>query len=255
MTDIASLRRELLHRRLATAAGRPASRDIERRSTLEASLSHAQERLWFLEQLGVVGGSYNIGLAVRLVGRLDAAALAAALSEVVRRHEARRTRFASRDEAAVQVIDPPWPVTLEPLAVAPDEAGEQACAILQQRFDLAHDRLLRVALLRLAADQHVLVLAMHHIVSDGWSIGVLVREVEALYAAFAQGRPSPCGTHPRRARGPDRLLHHPAGAAHPSRRRRLVPLRAARREGRRAGRLCPSGSAVREAGRGAASRP
>ena len=191
MTDIASLRRELLHRRLATAAGRPTSRDIERRATLEASLSHAQERLWFLEQLGVVGGSYNIGLAVRLAGRLDAAALAAALSEVVRRHEALRTRFASRDEAAVQVIDPPWPVTLEPLAVAADEAGEQACAILQQRFDLAHDRLLRVALLRLAADRHVLVLAMHHIVSDGWSIGVLVREVEALYAAFAQGRPSP----------------------------------------------------------------
>src|SRR5437763_1232002 len=191
MTDIASLRRELLHRRLATAAGRPASRDIERRTTLEASLSHAQERLWFLEQLGVVGGSYNIGLAVRLAGRLDAAALAAALSEVVRRHEALRTRFASRDEAAVQVIDPPWPVTLEPLAVAPDEAGEQARAMLQQRFDLAHDRLLRVALLRLAADRHVLVLAMHHIVSDGWSIGVLVREVEALYAAFAQGRPSP----------------------------------------------------------------
>jgi amino acid adenylation domain-containing protein len=75
--------------------------------------------------------------------------------------------------------------------VAPDQAGEQARAIMQQRFDLAEDRLLRVALLRLAADQHVLVLAMHHVVSDGWSIGVLVREVEALYAAFAQGLPSP----------------------------------------------------------------
>ncbi|HEY4748623.1 MAG TPA: condensation domain-containing protein, partial [Steroidobacteraceae bacterium] len=89
------------------------------------------------------------------------------------------------------MIDPPWPVRLEPLAVAPDQAGEQARAIMQQRFDLAEDRLLRVALLRLAADQHVLVLAMHHVVSDGWSIGVLVREVEALYAAFARGQPSP----------------------------------------------------------------
>jgi amino acid adenylation domain-containing protein/non-ribosomal peptide synthase protein (TIGR01720 family) len=191
MTDIASLRRELLHRRIAASAARPASRDIERRAAAEAPLSHAQERLWFLEQLGLVGGSYNIGLAVRLLGRLDTAALEAALSEVVRRHEALRTRFVSRGEAAVQLIDPPWPVTLEPLAVAPDEAGERARAILQQRFDLAHDRLLRVALLRLDAEQHVLVLAMHHVVSDGWSIGVLVREVEALYAAFAQRRPSP----------------------------------------------------------------
>src|SRR3982074_2889078 len=140
MTDIASLRRELLHRQLAAAAGRPASRDIERRATQEAPLSHAQERLWFLEQLGLVGGSYNIGLAVRLVGRLDIAALAAALGEVVRRHEALRTRFTSRDEAAGQVIDPPWPIALEPLAVTPDQAGEQDRAITQQRVGLAAGR-------------------------------------------------------------------------------------------------------------------
>src|SRR4051812_15645206 len=191
MTDIASLRRELLNRRIAAAAGRPAARDIERRAATEAPLSHAQERLWFVEQLGLVGGGYNIGLAVRLLGRLDAAALGAALSEGVRRHEALRTRFASRGEAAVQLIDPPRPIVLEPRAVEPDQAGERARAILQQRFDLAQDRLLRVALLRLDAEQHVLVLAMHHVVADGWSIGVLVREVEALYAAFTQGRPSP----------------------------------------------------------------
>src|ERR1700704_4684805 len=126
MTDIASLRRELLHRRIAAAAGRPASRDIERRATQEAPLSHAQERLWFLEQLGLVGGSYNIGLAVRLVGRLDAAGFAAvagrrvggltrvawgaARGEVARPHEALRPRFTSGEEAAVQVIDPPWPI-------------------------------------------------------------------------------------------------------------------------------------------------
>jgi amino acid adenylation domain-containing protein len=154
-------------------------------------LSHAQERLWFLEQLGLAGGTYNISVAVRLAGRLDVAALSAALSEVVRRHEALRTRFETRGESAVQVIDPPWTVLLEPRAVEPGEARQRADAIMRQPFDLALDRLLRVALLRLSPDIHVLVLAMHHVVSDGWSMGVLVREVETLYAAFAAGRPSP----------------------------------------------------------------
>src|SRR3981081_4636449 len=145
MRDIASLRRELLNRRIAAAAGRPASRDIERRAAPEAPLSHGQERLWFLEQLGLVGGGYNIGLAVRLVGRAGIAGLGAAGG---RRQGARPPGFRSRDEAAVQVIDPPWPIALEPLAVTPDQAGEQARAIMQQRFDLAEDRLLRGALLR-----------------------------------------------------------------------------------------------------------
>ncbi|MEH2621948.1 amino acid adenylation domain-containing protein/non-ribosomal peptide synthase protein (TIGR01720 family) [Bradyrhizobium sp. AZCC 1719] len=192
MTDIALLRRELLHRRVAAASmGRLASQDIARRGAAEAPLSHAQERLWFLEQLGLAGGSYNIAVAVRLTGRLDVAALSAALSEVVRRHEALRTRFESRGDGAVQVIDPPWPVALSPQAVEPRQARQRADAIMQQPFDLARDRLLRVALLQLSPDVHVLVLAMHHVVSDGWSMGVLVREVETLYAALAAGRPSP----------------------------------------------------------------
>ncbi|MEH2621947.1 amino acid adenylation domain-containing protein [Bradyrhizobium sp. AZCC 1719] len=162
---------------------------VERNEPLP--LSHAQERLWFLEQLGLAGGSYNIAVAVRLTGRLDVAALSAALSEVVRRHEALRTRFESRGDGAVQVIDPPWPVALSPQAVEPRQARQRADAIMQQPFDLARDRLLRVALLQLSPDVHVLVLAMHHVVSDGWSMGVLVREVETLYAALAAGRPSP----------------------------------------------------------------
>src|SRR5258708_4189840 len=109
MMDIALKRRELLHRRIAAAAvGQLVSQDIERRSASEAPLSHAQERLWFLEQLGLVGGSYNIALAVRLKGSLDVAALSAALSEVVRRHEALRTRFEPRDDSAVQGFDVPW---------------------------------------------------------------------------------------------------------------------------------------------------
>src|SRR5882724_1584382 len=192
MMDIVSKRRELLHRRIATAAvGQFVSQDIERRSASEAPLSHAQERLWFLEQLGLVGGSYNIALAVRLKGSLDVAALSAALSEVVRRHEALRTRFETREGGAVQVIDPSWAVSIEAVTVAPEEARRRARAAMDRPFDLARDRLLRLALLRLADEEHVLVLVMHHIVSDGWSMGVLVREVEALYAAFAAGGPSP----------------------------------------------------------------
>ncbi|WP_315751432.1 non-ribosomal peptide synthetase [Bradyrhizobium sp. SZCCHNS3055] len=154
-------------------------------------LSHGQERLWFVEQLGLAGGTYNISAAVRLVGRLDGAALSAALSEVVRRHEVLRTRFEPQGESAVQRIDPPWQVELEPVVVSAEEARQRAERIMQQPFDLARDRLLRAALLQLAPEDHVLVLSMHHVVSDGWSMGVLVGEVEQLYAAFAAGRSSP----------------------------------------------------------------
>ncbi|WP_257168773.1 non-ribosomal peptide synthetase [Bradyrhizobium sp. SRS-191] len=194
MTDIATLRRELLQRWLAAAAtGRqPGPPALPRLGETEAPLSHAQERLWFVEQLGLSGSSYTVSAAVRLTGKLDVDALSAALSEVVRRHEILRTRFALRDESAVQVIDPPWPVVLSPDVVATEEVARQRLAAwMQQPFDLSQDRLLRVALLQLAPDMHVLALSMHHIVSDGWSMGVLVGEIETLYAALCAGRPSP----------------------------------------------------------------
>src|SRR5258708_32494352 len=98
-------------------------------------------------------------------------------------------------------MDPPWQVAFEPLAVEPQEARQRAAAIMQQPFDLARDRLLRVSLLQLSPEAHVLVLAMHHVVSDGWSMGVLVGEVETLYAAFAAGRPSPLRDLPRQYTG------------------------------------------------------
>ncbi|HEY2571433.1 MAG TPA: condensation domain-containing protein, partial [Solirubrobacteraceae bacterium] len=151
-------------------------------------LSYSQERLWFLDQLGLVGSAYNMPTAVRLVGRLDVAALAGALSEVVRRHEALRTRIEGHEGSGVQVIDPPWRVELAALACDAGEARQRARATMERPFDLANDRLLRVELLRLGAQDHVLVLVMHHIVSDGWSMEVLVREIGALYAAFVQGQ-------------------------------------------------------------------
>ncbi|HEU0149756.1 MAG TPA: amino acid adenylation domain-containing protein, partial [Bradyrhizobium sp.] len=154
-------------------------------------LSFAQERLWFLDRLGRLGPAYHIGLSVRVRGVLDCAALSAALTDVVRRHEAVRTRFVMREGAASQVIDPPWPIdlTAEPLTLA--EAKLRTQRVMEEPFDLASDRLLRCALLALDDHDHILVLSMHHIISDGWSIGILFRELAALYGAHASRRSSP----------------------------------------------------------------
>ncbi|CBW75576.1 Non-ribosomal peptide synthetase modules [Mycetohabitans rhizoxinica HKI 454] len=153
-------------------------------------LSFAQERLWFLDQLGQ-GNAYQIPMATRLTGPLDVQALSAALSEIVRRHEALRTRFEARNGVGVQMIDAPWTVTL-----APRDLDEQALvpylqATAQQPFDLATGPLARFELLRLAPHVHVLSIILHHIISDGWSIGVLTRELNELYSAFIQGQRSP----------------------------------------------------------------
>ncbi len=167
----------------------PGSRD----SDLPASF--AQERLWFLEQLGDEGAAYNLPVVLSLRGPLDPSALAAALSEVVRRHEALRTVFRQARPGVVQVITPRRPVPLPAIDLrglpSPEaEAGRLAIQASRQRFDLAQGPLLRALLLRLADDEHRLVLSMHHIVSDGWSIGVLGRELASLYASFSAGLPS-----------------------------------------------------------------
>ncbi len=161
----------------------------QRRSTV-LPLSFAQERLWFLDQLGQ-GGAYLIPLAMRLTGQLNVTALAAALSEIVRRHEALRTRFEIRDEVGVQVVDPPLAVKLTLRELAEDDLASRLQATAQQPFDLAKGPLVRFELLRLAPDIHVLSLVLHHIISDGWSMGVLVRELKELYTAFSQGQSSP----------------------------------------------------------------
>ncbi|MEH2536065.1 amino acid adenylation domain-containing protein/non-ribosomal peptide synthase protein (TIGR01720 family) [Bradyrhizobium sp. AZCC 1588] len=154
-------------------------------------LSFAQERLWFLDGLGRLGPAYHIGLAVRLRGQLNIAALSAALTEIVRRHEAVRTRFTMRDGLGSQLLDPPWEIELGTERVTLDEARLRTRALMEHPFDLANDRMFRCSLLALGDQDHVLALAMHHIVSDGWSMGVLFRELAALYGAFSAGRPSP----------------------------------------------------------------
>ncbi|HEV2765327.1 MAG TPA: condensation domain-containing protein, partial [Pyrinomonadaceae bacterium] len=162
----------------------------------ELPLSFAQQRLWFMDQLEPGTTAYNIPLAVRLTGRLDVGALERTLSEVVRRHEVLRTTFAQVEGRPAQVIHEARPVTLEPLDISGAAEPRQELAELMRegarhQFDLAQGPLLHVSLLRLAEEEHVALLTMHHIVSDGWSMGVLVREVAALYSAYVRGEESP----------------------------------------------------------------
>ena len=169
-------------------------------------LSYGQERLLFLDQLATGNSAYNVAAAVKLEGRLDVEALGRGLAAILRRHDALRARFPFVDGKRVQVLLPAEQVPdLGPLARAdalvdlsglPEAEREAEATRLttleaRQRFDLERGPLLRAKLLRLAPERHRLVLSVHHIVSDGWTMGVLVRELGALYPAFAEGRPSP----------------------------------------------------------------
>ncbi|PYS76408.1 MAG: non-ribosomal peptide synthetase, partial [Acidobacteria bacterium] len=165
--------------------------------------SFAQERLWFLEQLEPGSGAYSVPIGIRISGHLDAPALGLALNEVVRRHEVLRTTFAVSDGRPVQVVSPARPVELTRLDLRhrPDGARRDVLHALlrrdlEQPFNLAEGPLLRVKLLRLDEEDHLLLLTMHHIVSDGWTVGVLLKELGALYSAYAAGLPSPLGEPP-----------------------------------------------------------
>ncbi|HEX7184126.1 MAG TPA: amino acid adenylation domain-containing protein [Thermoanaerobaculia bacterium] len=163
----------------------------------DSPLSFAQQRLWFFEQLEPGSTLYNIPLALRLGGPLDPGVLAAAFGEVACRHEALRTRFAEREGAAVQEIMPPSPVV--PLIIDLSGLGEEeqsatavrlAAREVQHPFDLTRGPLWRAALIRQASDEHVVLLVMHHAISDAWSVEVLAQEMAALYGAFAEWQPS-----------------------------------------------------------------
>ncbi|HEY3568484.1 MAG TPA: amino acid adenylation domain-containing protein [Thermoanaerobaculia bacterium] len=162
-------------------------------------LSFSQERLWFLYLLAPESPVYNMSAAMRLAGRLDVAALAAALSEVLRRHEALRTTFRTTAAGAVQEIHPwaPQPQPLIDLAALPQAARQrEARRIARQEgvrpFDLEHGPLLRTLLLRLEAGEHVALWSTHHVAADGWSLSeVFVPELTRLYAAAVEGLPSP----------------------------------------------------------------
>ncbi|MEU6231853.1 amino acid adenylation domain-containing protein [Kitasatospora sp. NPDC047058] len=152
-------------------------------------LSFAQQRLWFLAQLEGTSTTYNVPMAMWLRGPLDRPALRLALARLVRRHEALRTRFEERAGVPYQVIDDGTG-----FAVREQDLGDPAdlSRICHEEavtpFDLARDPLIRVLLLRRSATEHVLMVTMHHTVSDGWSVGVFFRELAALYEAACEGR-------------------------------------------------------------------
>jgi acyl carrier protein len=170
----------------------------ERREGAALPVSFAQQRLWFIDQLEGGSAFYNSPAAVRLSGRLDVEALRRTLTEIVRRHESLRTRFVEQDGLPVQIIEEAEEVLLPVVELThleeeerEAEARRMAAEEAREAFDLSRGPLLRARLLRLREEEHVALLTMHHIVSDGWSMGVLVREIAALYEAYSEGRPSP----------------------------------------------------------------
>jgi len=188
----------LIEGELAAGAGlqAPAIEPVDR--TVPFPASFAQQRLWFLDQLEPGGASYNIPTAVRLAGDLDVGALRRAFRAIVDRHEVLRTNFVSEGGVPLQVVRPAGelPMPRTDLGGLPADRREGEVHRLMEEearapIDLARGPMLRTRLFRLDDREHVVCVTMHHIASDGWSIGVLIREVGVLYEAFRAGEPSP----------------------------------------------------------------
>ena len=161
-------------------------------------LSFAQQRLWFLDQLAPGNPSYNIPSAMRLRGNLNIDALEKAIKEIIRRHESLRTTFKDVAGKPVQVISEDINFKLEQLDIShfPEEDRQAEALRLAKAeaatpFDLANGPLIRARLIKLADDDYAMLFNMHHIISDGWSVGILVSEVVRLYSAFCEDKPSP----------------------------------------------------------------
>lgn len=188
-------------RQAAQGLSAPPLRPVPRDGDLP--LSFGQQRLWFLDQLEPGSAAYNVPAAVRLKAQLNVAALEQSLNEVVRRHEVLRTTFATVEGQPVQIIAPSLTLTVPviDLQALPEAERETEIQRLlteeaQQPFDLARGPLLRPTLLQLSAEEYIVSLTMHHIVCDGWSAKVLVRELAVLYVASCAGQPSPLSALP-----------------------------------------------------------
>ncbi|NET61201.1 MAG: AMP-binding protein, partial [Symploca sp. SIO2E6] len=161
-------------------------------------LSFAQERLWFLNKLYPNHCSYNVPIALNLSGLLNSAALEQSLNQIVQRHETLRTTFSEINGKPVQIVAPVTNLTLPVVDLEDSESTQEQSEKVKQLvkqeamalFDLAQGLVLRVTLLRLDSERHVLLITMHHIICDHWSLGVLVRELSSIYEAFCQGKPS-----------------------------------------------------------------
>ncbi len=180
--------REQMRRRLSgkseqADAIRPADR------TRPLPLSFPQQRLWFLDRFQPGGSGYNSALALRLTGRLDVPALTAALSGLVARHESLRTTLDEVDGVGAQVVHPPFDLAVPVVGQHdPDGLDDLLVEEYSRPFDLRRGPLVRVLLVRLAEDEHVLLVTAHHVVTDGWSMGVLTEELGELYGAALDGR-------------------------------------------------------------------
>jgi len=179
-----------------TAPQVPALRPVPRDG--ELPLSFPQQRLWFLDRFEPGSNFYNVPAAFRLTGDLDRGALARSLSEIVRRHETLRTTIETVEGRPVQRIAEPRPVEIEVVdltevdeAEREERARQAAVEEAERPFHMDRGPLFRATLVALAPREHLLILNLHHVISDGWSIGVLLRELSVLYTAFVRGEESP----------------------------------------------------------------
>jgi hypothetical protein len=200
IADLSPEKRALLMQRLTArvVGGVKPSIILPRPPNGDTPAALAQRRLWFLDQLEPGSALYTIPAALEMTGTLEVAALQRALNEIVRRHEALRTTFYTREDQPMQRIAPELILDLPVIDLRaqpePDrwsEALRLATEEAHRPFNLSVGPLARAALLRLADDHHVLLLTLHHIIADGWSCGVLIKELAALYAAYVNDRPSP----------------------------------------------------------------
>jgi amino acid adenylation domain-containing protein len=200
IADLSPEKRELLLRRLNQKekdVARPQIRSQPRESNM-FPLSFAQQRLWLLDRFEPGSATYNIPVALRLTGALNIVALAQSINAIIQRHEALRTTFIAVEGRPAQVIAARLRICMPVADLRTLDAPAHADAThrlidkeAQRPFDLAHGPLLRTTLLRLADETHILLLTMHHIVADGWSLAVFLRELAALYAACASGQQPP----------------------------------------------------------------
>jgi hypothetical protein len=186
-------------------AGQFKSEPIPKRVATETiPLSFSQQRLWFVDQLYQGSPFYNIPIALHLKGTLNVTALQYSLNEILRRHEAWRTAFVSVNGHPTQVIRPSksiWELPIMQLEPQPGQSWEAqlqdlVSADVQMPIDLAQGWLAQAKLLRLDATESIFLLMVHHIVADGWSIGIFLQELATLYAAFCNRQPSPLSELP-----------------------------------------------------------
>ncbi|PSO74788.1 MAG: non-ribosomal peptide synthetase [Cyanobacteria bacterium QH_3_48_40] len=201
LADLSPEKRERLLKRLQAQQKNTSAPPISRQPRGDKTsfpLSFAQQRLWFLDRLEAGSPFYNVPGVLEVTGRLDAQLLESCFSEIARRHEILHTRFDMKDGQPVQIIQPPSPLEIPVIDLQDIPAAqrwERALYLAREEartpFELQQLPLLRITLLKLSQERHLMVFVAHHIVSDAWSRGVMLHELTTLYHAFAAGEPSP----------------------------------------------------------------